>query len=125
MQAEKMTLVGQTLAGVAHELNNPLAALIGYADLLKGLPIPENIERPVKQMRDQALRATRIVRNLLNFARKRNPQRVSVQPGGPRPGHARAVRLRGAHARGHDGRRHRPRAARSSWPTRTRSSRCS
>jgi two-component system NtrC family sensor kinase len=80
LQAEKMTLVGQTLAGVAHELNNPLAALIGYADLLKGLPVPENIERPVKQMRDQAVRATRIVRNLLNFARKRNPQRVSVQP---------------------------------------------
>jgi signal transduction histidine kinase/ActR/RegA family two-component response regulator len=80
MQAEKMTLVGQTLAGVAHELNNPLAALIGYADLIKGLPVPENIERPVKQMRDQAVRATRIVRNLLNFARKRNPQRVSVQP---------------------------------------------
>lgn len=79
MQAEKMTVVGQTLAGVAHELNNPLAALIGYADLLKSVEIPEALERPVKQMREQAVRATRIVRNLLNFARKRNPQRVAVQ----------------------------------------------
>lgn len=79
MQAEKMTLVGQTLAGVAHELNNPLAALIGYADLLRCASVPEALERPLKQMREQAMRATRIVRNLLNFARKRNPQRVAVQ----------------------------------------------
>ncbi len=78
VQAERTTLVGQTLAGVAHELNNPLAALIGYADLLKGLEVPEDLEKPVSQMREQALRATRIVRNLLNFARRRNPERVPV-----------------------------------------------
>ncbi len=76
MQAEKMTLVGQTLAGVAHELNNPLAALIGYADLLCSQELPEDIEKPIHQMREQALRSTRIVRNLLNFARRRNPERV-------------------------------------------------
>jgi len=79
VQSEKMNLVGQTLAGVAHELNNPLAALVGYADLLKHAAVPEAIARPVQQMREQAIRATRIVRNLLNFARRRNPQRVSVQ----------------------------------------------
>ena len=76
IQAEKMTLVGQTLAGVAHELNNPLAALIGYADLLRMLELPEEVAKPVNQMREQAHRATRIVRNLLNFARRRNPERV-------------------------------------------------
>jgi len=81
VQAEKMNLVGQTLAGVAHELNNPLAALVGYADLLKHATLPEAVQRPVQQMREQALRATRIVRNLLNFARRRNPQRVAVQLG--------------------------------------------
>ncbi len=79
VQSEKMNLVGQTLAGVAHELNNPLAALVGYADLLKHAAVPEAIARPVQQMREQAIRATRIVRNLLNFARRRNPQRVAVQ----------------------------------------------
>ena len=78
IQAEKMTLVGQTLAGVAHELNNPLAALIGYADLLRMQELPEEVSRPVTQMREQALRATRIVRNLLNFARRRNPERVAT-----------------------------------------------
>jgi signal transduction histidine kinase len=78
VQAERTTLVGQTLAGVAHELNNPLAALIGYADLLDGMEMPEAIEKPVAQMREQALRATRIVRNLLNFARRRNPERVPI-----------------------------------------------
>ncbi|MDF1700650.1 MAG: response regulator [Planctomycetota bacterium] len=79
VQAEKMTLVGQTLAGVAHELNNPLAALIGYADLLAGQEMPEPVQKPVQQMREQAQRATRIVRNLLNFARRRNPERVSIK----------------------------------------------
>ena len=78
VQAERSTLVGQTLAGVAHELNNPLAALIGYADLLGSVEVPEHLERPVRSMRDQALRATRIVKNLLDFARKRNPHRTQT-----------------------------------------------
>ncbi len=78
IQAEKMTLVGQTLAGVAHELNNPLAALIGYADILRFQELEESIAKPVNQMREQAHRATRIVRNLLNFARRRNPERTPI-----------------------------------------------
>jgi len=81
IQAERTTLVGQTLAGVAHELNNPLAALIGYADLLRTEELPERIEKPVHQMREQAVRAARIVRNLLNFARRRNPERVPTAIG--------------------------------------------
>ncbi len=79
LQAEKSTLVGQTLAGVAHELNNPLAALIGYADLLRNHDVPAPIEKPVRQIREQATRATRIVRNLLNFARRKNPQRIPTK----------------------------------------------
>lgn len=81
MQAEKSTLVGQTLAGVAHELNNPLAALIGYADLLKHRNVPPDIDKPVRKIREQATRATRIVRNLLNFARRKNPQRSLTKVG--------------------------------------------
>lgn len=81
VHAEKTTLVGQTLAGVAHELNNPLAALVGYADLLGTIDIAGPAKRPVEQMREQAMRATRIVRNLLNFARKKNPQRALTRLG--------------------------------------------
>lgn len=85
--AEKMTLVGQTLAGVAHELNNPLAALLGYADLLRGQEMPATVRGPVDKMRDQALRATRIVRNVMDYARRRSPERHPV----PLPEIARSV----------------------------------
>ena len=82
MESERMTLVGQTLAGVAHELNNPLAALMGYADLLRAQKaMPEDLAGTVNQMRKQAVRATRIVKNLLNFARRGDPERVRTNLG--------------------------------------------
>ena len=77
MDAERKTVVGQTLAGVAHELNNPLAVLMGYADLLGKENVPSAIEIPLARMREQALRATRIVRNLLNFARRQKSANVA------------------------------------------------
>ncbi len=77
MDAERKTVVGQTLAGVAHELNNPLAVLMGYADILGKSDVPANIDVPISRMREQALRATRIVRNLLNFARRQKSATVA------------------------------------------------
>ena len=81
VQSEKMTLVGQTLAGVAHELNNPLTALIGYADLLKDHVDDTRVGKTLGKMREQAVRATRIVKNLLSVARQRNPERVKTSLG--------------------------------------------
>ncbi len=79
--SEKMTLVGQTLAGVAHELNNPLTALMGYADLLTDHVDESRVGLTLKKIQEQALRATRIVKNLLSVARQRNPERTRIQLG--------------------------------------------
>ena len=78
LQAEKMSVVGQTLASVAHELNNPLAAIVGYADLLTGAEVPADTQRVLGRIREQATRTSRIVKNLLNVARRRGPERVRL-----------------------------------------------
>jgi len=79
--SEKLSLVGQTLAGVAHELNNPLTALIGYAELLRSQEVPPHLEKTLKKIQEQAVRSTRIVKNLLSVARQRNPERNLVDTG--------------------------------------------
>lgn len=79
MQAEKLSVVGQTLASVAHELNNPLAAIVGYADLLGDANVPPDVEKLLGRIREQATRTSRIVKNLLSVARRRGPERAKVQ----------------------------------------------
>src|SRR4029077_12988029 len=74
IQAEKLAAMGQMLAGVAHELNNPLTAILGVTELLCDR---EGLEEPVKRQLDlthrQARRAARIVQNLLDFSRPAAP----------------------------------------------------
>ncbi|MFO0932586.1 MAG: ATP-binding protein [Planctomycetota bacterium] len=78
MQAEKMSVVGQTLASVAHELNNPLAAIVGYADILAEEEVPPETAKLLGRIREQATRTSRIVKNLLNVARRRGPERTRI-----------------------------------------------
>ena len=67
--------VGQLVSGIAHELNNPLTAIMGYAQLLLGhTPRPDQLEE-VRKVYQEAERARRIVKNLLYFARENRPQR--------------------------------------------------
>lgn len=80
VHSEKLAAVGQLISGVAHELNNPLTAILGYSQLLSssGEIGPQALGYSEK-MYKQALRTHRIVQNLLSFARQHKPERVPVR----------------------------------------------
>src|SRR3984893_8084217 len=76
IQAEKLAAMGQMLAGVAHELNNPLTAILGVTELLRDSEgVQENTKRQLELTHRQARRAARIVQNLLEFSRPAAPQK--------------------------------------------------
>ncbi|MCC7181199.1 MAG: response regulator [Acidobacteria bacterium] len=78
LQAEKMAALGHTISGVAHELNNPLATILSWAERLSDQPPDEKTRRGLAVILGEAERAARIVRNLLTFARKRQSTRAMV-----------------------------------------------
>jgi len=76
IQAEKLAAMGQMLAGVAHELNNPLTAILGVSELLRDRQgVDEGTKRQLEMTHRQARRAARIVQNLLEFSRPASPQK--------------------------------------------------
>jgi PAS domain S-box-containing protein len=79
IQAEKLAAMGQMLAGVAHELNNPLTAILGATELLRERPGTDDAtRRQLELTHRQARRAARIVQNLLEFSRPASPQKKAV-----------------------------------------------
>jgi signal transduction histidine kinase len=71
VQSEKLVSLGQLAAGAAHEINNPLTAILGYSDLLADDPtLPDRTRATAAKIREQARRTKNLVQNLLSFARQ-------------------------------------------------------
>ena len=70
IHSERLSAVGELVAGVAHELNNPLQVVIGYSELLIGAEARPEVLRDLEQVRTNGERAATIVRHLLAFVRR-------------------------------------------------------
>ena len=78
MESERLAMIGQLAAGVAHELNNPLQGIVAYSHLLlEKTPCEDPTTDSIQKIVNQADRCRDIIRGLLDFSRQRKPQKTS------------------------------------------------
>ena len=76
LQAERMSAIGLLISGVAHELNNPLSGVMGFAQLLLASELNPKVRKHLERIHSEAVRSQRIVQNLLSFARRHQPEKT-------------------------------------------------
>ena len=75
IQREKLSALGEFTSVIAHEINNPLTGVLGYAELLQHAECPKEIKEDVQRLYKEAIRCQSLVKNLLTFARKSAPHK--------------------------------------------------
>ncbi len=79
LQSEKLSLVGQFMSGIAHELNNPLGIISGYCELMKSFPnIGDEEQKILDKVVQAAEKCSTIVKNLLKFSRKHETEKANI-----------------------------------------------
>jgi len=77
--AGKLASIGELAAGIAHEINNPLTIVTGYAQLLlESKDVPKDMAKDLQKIYDESQRVVKIIQNLMRFARRNNPGKDSV-----------------------------------------------
>ena len=76
--ASRLASVGEMASGIAHEINNPLTAVIGFSQLLMDAEIPDDTREDIAIIHKEAQRAAGVARNLLTFARKHAPSKQPI-----------------------------------------------
>ncbi len=78
LHSDKLAAVGEMLAEVAHELNNPLTSVVGFSELLLRKRVSPDIKRLLRRISSEAIRTSKIVRNLLSVVRSHQPEKMEV-----------------------------------------------
>jgi len=78
-RSSKVAFMGELAAGIAHEINNPLGIILGFVqDILDEIPLNDPLIEPIKIIEKETARCVDVVKNLLDFARLKPPERISV-----------------------------------------------
>lgn len=79
IQSAKLAAIGELISGVTHEVNNPLAIVMGYAEMMINEPgLDEEVLKSVKVIYNESERARKVIQNLLSFARQHNPDKQKI-----------------------------------------------